>query len=130
MELALKIAAIGITGAFCALTIRKQVPEISMVVAMVVGAFLLFTALTALTGVMDFLDELTELAGLSPSVVTPMVKTAGIAIVTRCVSALCKDAGESGIASMVETAGAVAALLVALPLMKAVLQTLIGLLRT
>ena len=129
MELALKIAAFGIAGALCALVVRRHVPELGIAVALVTGALLLGLALSAFSGVTNFLEELQTLSGLSPGVVAPMVKTVGIAMVTRYVSALCKDAGESGISAMVETAGAVAALLVALPLLRTVMQTLLGLLR-
>ncbi len=130
MEVTLKIAAAGMVGALCAMVIRRYVPELGMVVALVTGMLVLGLTLTMFSGVTDFLDELQELSGLAPSVVAPMLKTAGIAIVTKWVSALCKDAGEGGIASIVEVAGAAAALLVALPLLRTVLQTLIGLLKT
>ena len=39
----------------------------------------------------------------------------------------CRDAGESALASVVETAGAICALLVALPLLRAVLTLLLEL---
>ena len=52
----------------------------------------------------------------------------GIAIITRVTAEVCRDAKESGIAAFVETAGAAAALFVALPLVQAVLNTVTGLL--
>ena len=52
----------------------------------------------------------------------------GIAVLTRISAEVCRDAGESGIAASVETAGAVLALWVALPLLRAVLDTVTGLL--
>ena len=130
MELALKIAALGMTGALCTLVVRRHVPELGVAIALAAGALLLGLALSSLSGVTDFLEELQNLSGLSPGVLAPMLKTVGIAMVTRYVSALCKDAGESGISAMVETAGAVAALLAALPLLRTVMQMLVGLLRT
>ena len=51
----------------------------------------------------------------------------GIALVVKVGSGLCRDAGESALASVVETAGAVCALLVALPLLRAVLSLLLEL---
>ena len=59
------------------------------------------------------MDELGERAGLSPAVLDPVIKTVGIAILTRISSEVCRDAGESGIAAAVETAGAVLALWIA-----------------
>ena len=49
----------------------------------------------------------------------PLVKTVGVALVSRTGSDLCRDAGEGAMASLVETAGAVIAILVSLPLFQA-----------
>ena len=56
------------------------------------------------------------------------LKTVGIAILTHISAEVCRDAKESGIAAFVETAGAAVALCVALPLLRAVLDTVTGLL--
>ena len=69
-----------------------------------------------------------EAAGLSPAVLAPVLKTVGIAILTHISAEVCRDAKESGIAAFVETAGAAVALCVALPLLRAVLDTVTGLL--
>jgi stage III sporulation protein AD len=123
-----KVAAIAVTAALCAVVVRKQAPEIAMVLALVAGAAILSSCVQALTEVLDFLDELSELGGLSSSVVKPVVKVAGIAVVTRIATEVCKDVQEGGLASAVETAGTVMALLTAVPLMTAVLSTLTELL--
>ena len=126
----MKIAAAGIVGAVCGIVLRRHLPEFGMVTAVVTGVLILGLTLPLLSSVIDFLKELQELSGLAPSMISPMMKTAGIAIVTRCVGALCKDAGEGGIAAVIETSGTIAALLVSLPLLRLVLQTLLTLLHT
>ena len=60
--------------------------------------------------------------------VSPLLKTAGIAVVTRIGADLCRDAGESAVASAVEMAGAMGALLAVLPLMQAAWEVLRSLL--
>ena len=74
------------------------------------------------------LDKLQQAAGLSPAVVTPVIKTVGVGLLTRFSAALCRDAGESGIAVFLEVAGGGAALLLAVPLMEMVLETISALL--
>ena len=54
---------------------------------------------------------------------------AGIALVVKVGGNLCRDAGESALAAAIETAGAVCALLVALPLLRAVLDLLLELMQ-
>lgn len=99
-----------------------------MVLALAAGVLILTFALGAIGSVRDVLDTLAETAGLEPAVLAPVIKTVGIAIITRVTAEVCRDAKESGIAAFVETAGAAAALFVALPLVQAVLNTVTGLL--
>ena len=61
-------------------------------------------------------------------VLAPVVKTVGVAIITRVTVEVCKDAGEGGIAAFVEIAGSAVALYLALPLVRAVLSAITGLL--
>ena len=88
-------------------------------------------ALLALAGAVDellaFLAELAEGSGVPPALFAPLYKTIGIALVVQVGGSLCRDAGESALASVVETAGTLCALLAALPLLRAVLDMLLEL---
>ncbi|MEG1878351.1 MAG: SpoIIIAC/SpoIIIAD family protein [Pseudoflavonifractor sp.] len=124
----LKIAAIAIISALCAVAVKKNLPELGLVLALAAGLVILSMAMGALQGVRSLLDLLAETAGLAPAILAPILKTMGIAIVTRIAAEICRDAKESGIAAFVETAGAAAALFVAIPLLRAVLDMVTGLL--
>ena len=96
--------------------------------ALTAGVLLLSYALGAIESARDLLDMLADTAGLEPAVLAPVIKTVGIAIVTHVSAEVCRDAKEGGIASFLETAGAACALFVALPLVRAVLDMVMGLL--
>ena len=85
----------------------------------------------ALAGVVKellaFLGELGSASGVSADLFMPLYKTIGIALVVQVGGNLCRDAGESALASVVETAGTLCALLAALPLLRAVLDMLLEL---
>lgn len=117
-----KIAALAVVAALCAVAIKKYVPELGLIVGLVAGAVILSYSMTALTNIKEMLETLSDRAGLSPAVLTPVVKTVGIGILTRLTAEVCRDAKENGIAAFVETAGAAAALLMCLPLMESVLS--------
>lgn len=124
----MKIAAIAVAAALCSVVVKKQVSELGLVLAMAAGALILTCSLGALDSVKTMMDTLADTAGLSPAVLAPVLKTVGIAILTKVASELCKDAKEGGIAAFVETAGAAAALFVCLPLLQTVLTMVTGLL--
>ena len=119
MEDILKIAAAAVAAAVCAVVVKQRAQEVGLVLTMALGA---------VESVRALMDELGEAAGLSPAVLAPVLKTVGIAILTHISAEVCRDAKESGIAAFVETAGAAVALCVALPLLRAVLDTVTGLL--
>lgn len=122
MESIVKIAAIAVTAALCAVVVKKQVPELGLVLGILAGAVILAFSMTALKGAKELMDTLADAAGLSPAVIAPVIKTVGIAIVTKLAAEICRDAKEGGIAAFVETAGATGALFVCLPLLETVLS--------
>ena len=128
MESVVRLAAAAVAAALCAVVVKQHAREVGAVLALAAGALLLGAALGAIEEVRALADELGELIGLSPAVLAPVLKTVGIAILTRIAAELCRDAGEGGIAAAAESAGAAAAVLAALPLLRAVLSTITGLL--
>lgn len=122
MESVVKIAAVAIIAALCAVVVKKQAPELGLILGLLAGALILSFSIPALKNVKELMETLADTAGLSPAVLMPVVKTVGIAIVTKLAAEVCRDAKEGGIAAFVETAGAAGALLVCLPLMEAVLS--------
>ncbi|EOS63434.1 stage III sporulation protein AD [Oscillibacter sp. 1-3] len=129
MEQVFQVTGLCVVGALLALVLKKGSPELALLLALAaVAAVLLFLA-EALGELLDFLREVGAASGLSEDLFIPLYKTAGIALVVKAGGSLCRDAGESALASAVETAGTVCALLVSLPLLRAVLALLLELTR-
>lgn len=128
METALKVGAVAVTAALCAVTLKGTIRQVALALSLAAAALILTMVLGAAEEVLALAGQLREMAGLSPAVVAPVLKTVGIAILTHTAAAVCRDAGEGGIASAVETGGTVLSLWTALPLLRAVLETVQGLL--
>ena len=75
-----------------------------------------------------FWEEASAWGQLPEQLFQPLLKTVCIALICRTGSDLCRDAGEGALASVLETAGAVAAIVVSLPLFRAVWDLLESLL--
>lgn len=129
MEQVFQVTGLCVVGALLALVLKRGSPELALLLALAaVVAVLLFLA-GALGELLEFLREVGMASGLSDDLFIPLYKTAGIALVVKAGGSLCRDAGESALASAVETAGTVCALLVSLPLLRAVLSLLLELTR-
>ena len=129
METAVQAAGLCVMGALLALVVRRGSPETALLLALAAAAAVLALLVPVVGELWDFLRRLEEYAGVSTELFAPLYKTAAIALVVRAGGGLCRDAGESALASVLETAGALCALLAALPLMRAVLDLLVELMR-
>ena len=124
----LALAAVGVTAAICGVMLRQRTPEVGLVLSLTACALLLRHTLPMMETIRDVLKEVAVLAELSPEILSPMLRTVGLAVVTKLASSLCRDAGESGVASFLEVAGGAAAVMTALPLLKMVLGLVMELL--
>ncbi len=128
METITQVVALGAIGAVCATVVKRQTPDMALVLTVCAVALVLCVGIEALRPVRTLLDALAQRAGLSAAVLGPVLKTVGAALLTRVTAELCRDAGESGIASAVEIAGGACALVICLPLFEAVVQLMLELL--
>ena len=127
MELSIQAAVLCVVAALLAVVVRRGSPESALLLTLGAAAVVLLSLAGSLEALMEFLGRLVEESGLSRELFVPLYKTVGIALVVKIGGSLCRDAGESALASVVETAGAVCALIAALPLLRAVLALLLEL---
>ena len=124
-----KLAAVGVTAVVLSAVLRKNTPELALLLALAAGLWMLAMAAEGMGAVVALMEELAEQAGLSEVLLEPVMKTVALSILTRLTAEICRSAGEGGVAAFVETAGAVFALLAALPLMQAAARLMGELLR-
>lgn len=125
METVFRVTALCITAALMALVVRRGSGELAMVLSLAAVTAVLLALAGALEEVAAFLETLGDRSGLPEEWFLPLYKTVGIALVVKVGGSLCKDAGESALASVLETAGTVCALLAVLPLLREVLELLL-----
>ena len=125
MEAMAKLTAVGVTAVVLSAVLKRNTPELALLLTLAAGLWMLSLAAAGLGAAVRLMEELAQQAGLSEALLEPVVKTVALSILTKLTVEICRSAGESGVAACVETAGAVLALLVALPLVRAVAQ-LIG----
>ena len=128
MESIIKIAAIAIIAALCAVAVKKYTPELGLILSLIAGMIILFFSLDSIKDAVALMNKFSDMAKLSPAIVSPVIKTVGIAIITHIAAEICKDAKEGGLASFVEIAGAAGSLIVCMPLLETVLAMITELL--
>ena len=125
----IRLAAVGVTAVTLSAVLKRNTPELALLLALAAGLWIFASVAGGLRAVTALMAELAGQAGLSEVLLEPVIKTVVLSLVTKITVEICRSAGEGGVAAFVETAGAVLALLAALPLVRAVAQLMGGLLQ-
>lgn len=125
----MRITALCVVGALMALVLKRSAQEQALLLVLAAMVLAFFLLGDSVRQVILFFKEVAGKSGLSGVLFVPLYKTVGIAMVVKAGSGLCRDAGESAMAGMIETAGTVCALVVALPLFQTVLAFLMELMQ-
>lgn len=128
MELVCKAAALCLLTAVLAVVLRRTSPELTLLLALAGCAVVLLELLGVLSEAAEFIHRILAAGLLDEALFAPLWKILGIVLICRGSSALCRDAGQSGLAELLDTVGAYSAVLVSLPLWEAAWELLEGLL--
>ena len=124
-----KLGGLALVGLTALLLLRQYKPEWVPFVRIAVTVIAMGMILTLAGTALSFVNELTEAAD-APDAETRsiLLKALGIAFLTETAASICRDSGEGTLAGWVETAGKLEILLLSMPLIRTVLNTVAELL--
>lgn len=120
----IKLAALCVICLLPVTLLRKQSPEQALLLITAVLAVVLARCLMLAVPLMEEIGDLFRQAGIEPAYISILLRTTAAALVTRFCADVCRDGGSQTLATLSETAGAVAALAISLPLLQAVVKLL------
>lgn len=122
-----KIIALGVVGTVFSVLLKKETPQIAMLVTAATGILIFLMLCMPLGNLITLLKETAEQAGVGEGYFGIVMKVIGIAYLTQFGAQLCADAGESAIAAKIELAGKVLMMTAAAPVLTGLLETVMGL---
>jgi len=123
----LQISGIALTGAVLAMILKSQKPPLAMLLSIFVGVTIFLLVLTKIGAIVDVLRQLAGQANISSVYLGTLLKIIGIAYIADFIAQICRDADQGAIAIKVELAAKVLVLVLAVPIVVAVLQALLRL---
>lgn len=103
-------------------------PVNAMMVSIIAGIIIFMAVLNDIAYVLAALNELAVKAQINQLYLATILKIIGIAYIAEFGSQVCRDAGEAALAAKVEFAAKILVLVLAVPIVVAVLETIIRLL--
>lgn len=117
-----KIVGIGLIGMLISIILKQYKPEIAIYSAIITGIIILIYILDSSSNIFDLIKELSQKAGLSNQYLAIILKITGIAYITELAVNICKDAGETAIASKIEMGSKFIIIAISIPIIGALLQ--------
>ena len=106
--------------------LKKYAAEQAVLVTITAAVFVVFRLIAYLSPLLGTLEELYRRSGIEEGQITILFRTVAASLVTHLCANLCRDGGSQTLAALVEIAGTVAVLLIAMPLFDAVTDLLLG----
>lgn len=120
-----KIVAFAFVALFITLIARQSEREdLAVQISMCTGILIFLFMIDKITAIVNFLQKLSLKANIDFVYLTTVFKVLGIAYLASFCSEICRDAGQESIATKVEFAGKILILLLAIPILMAVLQSI------
>lgn len=116
------IAIFCICAAVFAVLLRQYCREQSLLVSLAACTILLGAFVAMLGPVIQQVQELFTDAGISPNYISIIFKAAAICFITQITCDICRDSGENAVASGAELWGRGAITVMAVPIIKALLE--------
>lgn len=129
-ELLFKICALAVVGAMTVALLRKFGSDFAVMVKICAGIVLVGAVVLSITPIVNYVNELSEEVGngrLSESVEL-MLRVLAVALITHVSANICRDCGESTLASYLELGGKVEILVLSLPMVKGIVDLAVGML--
>lgn len=120
----MKIAILGVAGTLLALQLKGEKPEYGIYICMMVSLVIFFCVAGKIKAVLSLIREITSYIDLAPAYTEMLIKMLGITFVAEFSSAICKDTGYQTIAQQIEVFAKIAVLILGMPVVLALLETI------
>ncbi|MGN0026901.1 MAG: stage III sporulation protein AD [Clostridium sp.] len=124
----LKIVSFALAALFIFLLFKDKRSDIAVLVSLLAGVILFISILTSVTDIINFIKEISSRANIDIVYIGVVLKILAISYLATFCSEICKDAGAASIASKVEFSAKILILTLAIPILMAVLQSILQIL--
>lgn len=124
----IKIVGCGIVALVIIIILKQYRPEFAIYISLIAGVLIISLIIGKIGGIIQILKTLSSKASINNDFLKILLKVTGIAILTEYIVSICKDAGESAIASKVDFGGKVIIMSLSIPIISSLLETITNIL--
>lgn len=121
----IKIIGIGLIALVIILILRQYKPEFAIYVSLIAGIAILAISLGQISGVINLLNSIANKANINTQFISLLLKITGIAFLTEFAVSISNDCGETAIANKIDLGGKVLIIVISMPIISALLETIL-----
>jgi stage III sporulation protein AD len=121
----IQIVSIGLIASILAVILKDERPEFSMIIGLLAGIIIFLLMISKIQAVLEVFQTLSSKMNIDILYLTTIFKIIGIAYLTEFGAQVCRDAGEGSIASKIEFGGKILIMILAIPILMALLDLII-----
>jgi len=124
----IQIVGLGLIATVLVLVVKEQKPMFAFLIAASTGVLIFLYLIGKIGGIIEVLEDLAEKSGVQMIYLKTILKIIGIAYIAEFGAQIVRDAGQESIASKIEMAGKVLIMVLAIPIISIIIETVIKLL--
>ena len=121
----IKIIGIGLVSLIIIIILKQYKPDFAIYISILAGAIILLLVMDKFSSIISLLSSIQNKANINNQFLVILLKITGIAFLTEYASSICKDAGESAIATKIDLGGKVLIIAISIPIIQALLELII-----
>ena len=127
MDYIIKIIGIGLVALISIIVIKQYKPEFAIYISIISGIIILYMIMGELGKIINLLQYISDKSGINSKFLSLLLKITGIAILTEFAICVCKDSGETAIASKIEIGSKVIIVSMSIPIISSLLEVVLKL---
>ncbi|GAK39903.1 stage III sporulation protein AD [Paenibacillus shunpengii] len=124
----IQIVGLGLIATILILIVKEQKPMFAFLIATTAGILIFLFVIGKIGSVIGVLERMAESSGMDEVHLKTILKIIGIAYIAEFGAQIVRDAGQESIASKIELAGKVLILVLAVPIISIIIETVLKLL--
>lgn len=128
MDIIIKIIGLSIISLIIIIIIKQYRPEFAIYISIVVGIIILLFVMDKLNNIINLLKNISAKSGINNSFLEILLKMTGIGILAEFAISICKDSGETAIASKLEFGTKVIIISMSIPIISNLMEVILKIL--
>lgn len=121
----IKLIGIGLIALVVIIIVKQYKPEFAIYVSLAAGILILSITFSTISQIINVIQGFSQKVSISNTFIVILLKITGIAILAEFATSICKDAGETAIATKIDIGSKVMIIATSIPIISSLLEVIL-----